>query len=215
MTKLFEVGGKVRDELLGRFSTDVDFIVQGSTVEEVKLFLKENNISTFAFKPEYNVIRGKFPKTHPTYPDMLADFTVVYADIFNDLSKRDFTINAIAKDLQTGEYIDPFNGQYHLKQGLLVCPSEPLDVLKSDPIRIIRALRFCYLFKFQMNYELETAVRKFEYNDFFVGKLDRLVRELKKVDLAGKIFIFNKLKELNEPIYDWVDCHLKFTPSAR
>jgi tRNA nucleotidyltransferase (CCA-adding enzyme) len=145
----------------------------------------------------------------------LADFTVVLDDLIDDLKRRDFTINAIAKDVETGEIIDPLNGRKHLNEGILICSTGAPQTLYSDPIRIVRALRFCYLFKFQMDYDLELAIKAFKYSDFFIGKTDRLVRELKKLDLSGKLFIFNKLKELNEPIFDWIDCNIKFTPSKR
>ena len=213
--KLYEVGGKVRDELMGKSSNDVDYVIVGSTIHEVKEYLDQNGFITFAFKPECNTFRCKFPKFHPTYSNLLADFTVVLGELVDDLKRRDFTINAIAKDVETGEIIDPHHGENHLKYGLLVCPSDSMETLKSDPIRIIRALRFSYLFNLQMDYELLEAVKNFQYSDFFIGKADRLVRELKKVDLSGKLFIFNKLKELNEPIFDWIDCNIKLTPSKR
>lgn len=213
--KLYEVGGKVRDELMGKFSNDVDYVIVGSTIDEVKEYLDQNKFITFAFKPECNTFRCKFPKDHPTYPNLLADFTVVLGDLIDDLKRRDFTINAIAKDIESGEIIDPLSGQDHIGYGLLICPSDSMETLKSDPIRIIRALRFCYLFKFQMDYELQQAVKNFKRQDFFIGKIDRLVRELKKLDLSGKLFVLNQLKELNEPIFDWIDSNIKLTPSKR
>jgi len=213
--KLYEVGGKVRDELMGKSSNDVDYVIVGSTIDEVKEYLNQNGFITYAFKPECNTFRCKFSKFHPVYPNLLADFTVVFGDLEDDLKRRDFTINAIAKDVETGEIIDPLNGRKHLSDGLLICPSNPRETLYSDPIRIVRALRFCYLFKFQMNYELELAVKNFKRQYFFIGKTDRLVRELKKLDLTGKLFVFNRLKELNEPIFDWIDCNIKLTPSKR
>lgn len=213
--KIYEVGGKVRDELMGKSSNDVDYVIVGNNMEEVREYLDQHGFIVFAFKSECNTFRCKFPKFHPAYPNLLADFTVVLGDFRDDLKRRDFTINAIAKDVETGEIVDLFNGQRHLKDGLLICPSDPMETLKSDPIRIIRALRFCYLFKFQVNYELESAIKNFQCNDFFVGKIDRLVRELKKVDLSGKLFIFSQLKQLNEPIYDWIDSNIKLTPSKR
>jgi len=213
--KLYEVGGKVRDELMGKTSNDVDYVIVGSTIEEVKEYLDGNGFITYAFKPECNTFRCKFPKDHPTYPNHLADFTVVIGDLIDDLKRRDFTINAIAKDVETGEIIDPLHGHDHIGYGLLICPTDPMDTLKSDPIRIIRALRFCYLFGFSMNNELKWAVIKFNSDDFFIGKTDRLVRELKKLSLSGKISVLNQLKELNEPIFDWVDYNIRFTPSKR
>jgi len=213
--KLYEVGGKVRDELMGKTSNDVDYVIVGSTIEEVKEYLDGNGFITYAFKPECNTFRCKFPKDHPTYPNHLADFTVVIGDLIDDLKRRDFTINAIAKDVETGEIIDPLHGHDHIGYGLLICPTDPMDTLKSDPIRIIRALRFCYLFKLQMDYELLESVKNFQYSDFFIGKTDRLVRELKKLDLSGKLFVFNQLKELNEPIFDWINSNIKLTPSKR
>ncbi len=213
--KLYEVGGKVRDELMGKTSNDVDYVIVGNTIDEVREYLIANDFIIFAFKPECNTFRCKFPKHHPVYPNLLADFTVVIGELIDDLRRRDFTINAIAKDIETGEIIDPLSGRDHIGYGLLVCPSDSMETLKSDPIRIIRALRFCYLFDFQLDGELHCAIMDFNVNDFFIGKPDRLVRELKKLSLSGKLFVLSRLKELNEPIFDWIDCTIKFTPSKR
>lgn len=212
---IYEVGGKVRDELLGKSSNDVDYVIVGSSIDEVREYLNENKFITYSFKPECNTFRCKFPKDHVTYPNLLADFTVALDGLIKDLSRRDFTINAIAKDVETGEYADPFFGRLDLEVGLIICPSNTVETLKSDPIRIIRALRFKYLFNFELSPTIISSIKNFNYSDFYVGNIDRLVRELKKVDLSGKISILNDLKELNKPIFNWVDCNIKLTPSKQ
>jgi tRNA nucleotidyltransferase/poly(A) polymerase len=61
--------------------------------------------------------------------------------LYDDLIRRDFTLNALARDMD-GNIIDHFSGLEHLKKGLLVTPLNPMKTMMDDPLRILRALRF-------------------------------------------------------------------------
>ena len=133
------VGGAVRDELLGRESKDADFVVPGvdyegctraraaRKVEELevagrrvgaRLYPRDRQLRLLApagieFAPP-RVERSTGPGRH--------DFEIV-ADpelsIEDDMGRRDFTVNAIARRLETGEIVDPFGGEADLKNGVL------------------------------------------------------------------------------------------------
>jgi tRNA nucleotidyltransferase/poly(A) polymerase len=155
------VGGAVRDELLGRVSKDADFVVPGvdyeglhaalephGKVEELevagrrvgaRLYPRDRELRSLApagieFAPP-RVERSTGPGRH--------DFEIV-ADpalsIEDDMGRRDFTVNAMARRLETGEMVDPFKGAADLKNGVLrtVRPSS----FAEDPLRLVRGLRF-------------------------------------------------------------------------
>src|SRR3989454_201665 len=154
------VGGAVRDELLGRDSKDADFVVPGVDYEGLHAALEPHG------KVEELEVAGRRvgARLHPRDPKLrrLApagiefappraerstgpgrhDFEIV-ADpalsIEDDMSRRDFTVNAMARRLETGELVDPFGGQDDLKNGVLrtVRPR----TFAEDPLRLVRGLR--------------------------------------------------------------------------
>jgi len=146
--KIYTVGGAVRDELLGLPVKDRDYVVVGATPEEmVKQGFKPVGKDFPVFlhpqtKQEYALARTE-RKTAPGYKGF-----VIHAapdvTLEQDLARRDFTINAIAKD-EAGKLIDPFSGAADLKAGVLRHVS---DAFAEDPVRILRAARFAARFGF-------------------------------------------------------------------
>jgi poly(A) polymerase len=85
--------------------------------------------------------------------------------LIDDLSRRDFTINAIAADAGTGEIHDPFNGRWDLASGVIRSVGNPLDRMRDDPLRMLRAVRFETTLTtpekpFALTKELEAAIRE-------------------------------------------------------
>ena len=161
---MFEVGGCVRDELLGIKTKDIDFACEAESYSTMRSYLVEHGFTIFVETPEFLTIRAHFPKgwDHgmPQWGDMsriTADFVLCrkegeYTDgrhpdevtpgtILDDLARRDFTVNAIAK-APDGEYIDPHGGLNDLRAGLLRCVGSPSDRFREDALRSLRALRF-------------------------------------------------------------------------
>lgn len=182
----FEVGGCVRDEILGVKSKDIDFSVVLSDEEANGLFaikhgpfeymaevLGAMGFTIFLEKPEFLTIRAKFPKDHPTWAKLDADFVLArkeagYSDgrrpdevipgtLMDDLARRDFTMNAIAKDSQ-GNLIDPFNGQQDIADKVIRAVGNPEDRIQEDALRIMRALRFSVTKGFRIDGELDFAI---------------------------------------------------------
>ena len=140
--KLFIVGGFVRDTLLGLESNDVDYVVVGSNRSEMleKEFLPVgNDFEVFLHpktKDEYALARLE-RNTGNKY----TDFDCVYENVTleDDLLRRDLTLNCIAQDIETGEYIDPYGGMEDIENKVLRHVSEAFT---EDPIRLLRLARF-------------------------------------------------------------------------
>ena len=155
------VGGAVRDELLGRVAKDRDFVVPGVGYEELRaalsphgkvedlevagqrvglrLFPRDGSLRALApagieFAP---------PRTERSTGPGRHDFEIVASPeitLEQDMGRRDFTINAIAKRLATGELLDPFHGADDLRGGVLRTVSQ--QSFREDPLRLVRGLRF-------------------------------------------------------------------------
>lgn len=140
--KKYLVGGAVRDELLGKEPKDYDYVVVGSSIDEMimngykqvgkefPVFLNNNGSEIALARKDYKI------------GDKHTDFKFEFSPnvtLEEDLKRRDITINSMAKDLETGEIIDPYGGQESLRKGLLeITDKEHFD---EDPLRILRVAR--------------------------------------------------------------------------
>jgi len=154
------VGGAVRDELLGLESKDADFVVPGVDYEGLRRALEPHgHVEDFEVAgrrvgarlyPRDSAVRAAAPAGIEFAPPRAErstgpgrhDFEIV-ADpnlsIEDDMARRDFTVNAIAKRLDTGELVDPFNGEGDLRNRVLRTVSD--HSFAEDPLRIVRGLR--------------------------------------------------------------------------
>lgn len=171
--KVYEVGGAVRDRLLGRPVQDRDFVVVGATPEEME---------RAGFKPvgsDFPVFLH--PKTHDEYTLARTErksgrgykgFTVHSSPdvtLEEDLARRDLTINAIAADSE-GKIVDPHGGVSDLQNGILRHVSE---AFVEDPVRLLRTARFVARYGFRIAPETEALLRTMVVN----GEVDALVAE--------------------------------------
>jgi len=155
------VGGAVRDELLGRTPPELDFVVPGVGHAELRAALEPHgrvedlvvadqrvgvrllprNKAARALQPagiEFTpprVERSTGPGRH--HFEIVADSGI---SLEQDMERRDFTINAIARRLETGEILDPLGGRADLERGVLRTTGP--DSFRDDPLRIVRGLRF-------------------------------------------------------------------------
>ncbi len=132
---LYFVGGFVRDKLFNKVSKDID-IVTLAPLDKVKTVFDELNIEYYSASKQEQTITFKIG-------NMSIDITAAEAeDLVADLSRRDFTINAIAQNV-TGTFYDPFHGLRDAKEKILRSPrSNSKKAFKEDPLRILRAARF-------------------------------------------------------------------------
>lgn len=157
--RFYEVGGCVRDELLGIDVKDVDFAVEAPDFETMESELDAMGFRIFLSTPEFLTIRAGVPKDHPLRTRTKdADFVMCRADgptadgrrpefvtpgtIFDDLARRDFTVNAIARDCETDELLDPFDGLADLRTMTLRFVGDPMDRIREDGLRVLRGFRF-------------------------------------------------------------------------
>jgi len=171
-SKIFLVGGAVRDELMGREPHDFDFVVVNATPEQMlragfqhvgadfPVFLDKNGDEFALARTERKVGSGHkgFETDHS--PDVT---------LKEDLVRRDFTMNAIARSWDD-KIIDPFNGRADIADGIIrhVSPA-----FREDPLRVLRAARFAARFNFSV--APETMV--FMMDMVADGDLDSLVKE--------------------------------------
>lgn len=178
--KIYLVGGAVRDALLRVKSNDLDYVIvlgnTNITIEEgyaiMKQYMLDEGFTIFLETPEMVTIRGKFPKGHKnegiTGDFVLARKEVGYEEgtrrpilelgtLWDDLVRRDFTVNAMAED-EEGNIIDFFYGKQHLEDRILVTPQPALITFNDDPLRLLRALRFSVTKGFMISFEVEMAI---------------------------------------------------------
>lgn len=241
MFKFYEVGGKVRDELLGLESKDIDYTVvldeqllkTGWTMSFIFATLEEyligNGYQVFLSTPDCLTIRAKFPKGHAN-EGTVADFVlarkemgyiegtripiVVPGSLYDDLERRDFTINAIAKATD-GSLIDPFNGQQDIKDRILRTPVDPRITFNDDPLRLIRAIRFAITKQFTMDPDIVNIIRTFDYKRLMpVVSEERIREELLKCFKKDSLVTMGLLCEypkLAVYIFDYTKLWLKPT----
>ena len=202
MPQIYEVGGCVRDEIIGVHTNDIDFTFvldnTDQTVDEgwdeMLSHLKNEGFKIFLETKDCFTVRAKFPKGHVN-EGLVADFVMArkevgYKDgtrqpilelgtLEDDLTRRDFTLNALAKDLD-GNIIDLFDGQTHLKQKVLITPLEPIKTFMDDPLRMIRALRFSITKGFDIHPTVWDAI-------FTPGLIDKLSEVVSQERIQGEV----------------------------
>lgn len=227
--KFYEVGGKVRDELLGLTSKDVDYVavpnetllsqytkaedmfkvlVDYLTVEGFTIFLITENCFT---------VRAMFPKEHKY--SGVADFVmarkeigyvegtrtpiVVPGSLYDDLARRDFTVNAIARD-EDGTLIDFFGGLLDLNDKLLRTPLDPMVTMMDDPLRILRALRFSITKGFKIHTHVYEAMDQPEILEKLRTTVsgERIREELHKMFKHDTIKAIRRIDDIDENLID-------------
>ncbi|MBN1397029.1 MAG: HD domain-containing protein [Bacteroidetes bacterium] len=168
---VYVVGGYVRDYLLGKQVKDIDMVVMGSGVEFAKKIAAEfgktnlvvfENFGTAMLqagdrKLEFVGARKESYSKNSRKPH------VEGGTLEDDLSRRDFTINAMASSLNTetfGRLVDPFEGQTDLKAGILRTPLDPETTFDDDPLRIMRGIRFSAQLGFTIEPKVLDAAKK-------------------------------------------------------
>lgn len=157
--KLYRVGGCVRDSFLGLTPKDIDYLVTGIELQEiydiVSKFGKANEVGK-SFGIVTVTIDGEsydfaLPRTEHSTGDGHKDFQVKTdksLSVEEDIMRRDASFNAIAMDIETGEFIDPFNGIGDLQRKLIRAVRDPFERFEEDPLRILRFVQFASRFGF-------------------------------------------------------------------
>ena len=182
----YVVGGAVRDQLMGVPAHDIDLCTNARPEQILQLFPNENvNLVGETFKVVIvNGVEVATFRKDVYFGGSQKNCEISYADtIEEDLARRDFTVNAMAINVATGELIDPFNGFEDLNKRIIRFVGNAEDRLREDPNRILRALRFMTKFGFplhQDSFNTLCILRNNAYMFDLIAK-ERVYGELMKV----------------------------------
>ena len=223
MVTYYKVGGYVRDEILGVKSKDIDFAVEADSYEQMRDDIISKGMTIFQERPEFFSIRARHPKLGGVdytlcrkdgfYSDNRHPDSVEIGTIYDDLARRDFTVNAIALS-EDGHIIDPHNGVDDLNLRLLRCVGNTEQRFNEDPLRILRAMRFHIVRKFILSRDIRMAFLADELLlQLQTVSLERVYEELKKCfehNSWATIQFFSVYTQLQQAIFR--DMGLALTP---
>jgi tRNA nucleotidyltransferase (CCA-adding enzyme) len=189
----FIVGGCVRDLLLDKNPKDWDVATNARPEEILKIFpdsVYENQFGTVGIKIKegedtIDVVEITTYRIESKYSDKRHPDEVRFAETLEeDLSRRDFTINAIALKI-SNEIVDPFNGQKDLKKKIICAVGNANDRFNEDALRMMRAVRFAVQLNFEIEEKTLEAIEKNAKNLKFISA-ERIKDEFEKNILSEK-----------------------------
>ena len=219
--KLFYIGGVVRDELLGRESLDVDITYVGNAIEYCSKFGEVVQVN-----PDFGTVKVAMP-SHPSLCDthspigtrgeVTIDFASTRSESYpqkghlpvvekigcslkEDVMRRDFTINALAKSVTTGEIVDYVGGLEDLKNKKLRVLHDESFI--DDPTRIIRGLKFATRFGFELEEHTKKLQDEYLANINYDMSYKRVKKELIETFSLNSQSAFQKF--INQKIYKLV-----------
>ncbi|WP_253858848.1 CCA tRNA nucleotidyltransferase [Prauserella alba] len=184
--RLYLVGGSVRDALLGRLSSDLDFTTDARP-EAIQRLVTGWADAVWDTGIEFGTVgaaRGGVQLEITTFRADVYDRVsrnpeVSFGDtIEGDLVRRDFTANAMAIELSTKTFVDPHGGMAALASGLLDTPATPEESFADDPLRMLRAARFVAQLDFTPADRVVAAMRD------MAGELERITAERVQAELS-------------------------------
>ena len=191
--KSYIVGGFVRDLLINKLDTkDIDIVVVGSGIELAKKVKNKLNKSSkiqiyksygTAMLKSKNLTLEFVGSRKESYSMKSRNPEISFGTLNEDLERRDFTINSMAISLNRENYgvlIDPFKGIVDLKNQIIKTPLDPIKTFSDDPLRMLRAIRFCS----QLNFKIEpNSLRAITQNSERISIItnERIVIELNKI----------------------------------
>lgn len=219
--KLFYIGGIVRDELLGRESLDVDITYVGNAIEYCSKFGEVVQVN-----PDFGTVKVAMP-SHPslcnthspigTMDEVTVDFASTRSESYpqkghlpvvekigcslkEDVMRRDFTINALAKSVTTGEIVDYVGGLEDLKNKKLRVLHDESFI--DDPTRIIRGLKFATRFGFELEEHTKKLQDEYLANINYDMSYKRVKKELIETFSLNSQSAFQKF--IDQKIYKLV-----------
>lgn len=193
---VYAVGGFVRDLYMGSEGMDIDFVVLGDAIALARRFQQQ-------FKSGKVVVYPRFGTAMLNYKSWKLEFVsarsehyqegsrkpqVTRADLYSDLSRRDFTMNCLAMDISPegfGEIIDQLDGIADIDRKIIRTPLDPLVTFKDDPLRILRAIRFAARFEFQIEAHTYQAIADTRERLTIVSQ-ERITEEFRQLMLADQ-----------------------------
>ncbi|MBO5120050.1 MAG: CCA tRNA nucleotidyltransferase, partial [Bacilli bacterium] len=161
--KAYIVGGFVRDYILGINSNDID-ITTSATPKDIKEIFDDSCLPSEDYGSVTVIMKGiRFEITtfrkEIGYIDNRRPAEIKYIDdLYEDLLRRDFTINTICMD-QNGEIVDLLNGREDLEMGIIRTVGVSKERFEEDVLRILRAVRFATILDFKLDNEVIEAIK--------------------------------------------------------
>jgi tRNA nucleotidyltransferase/poly(A) polymerase len=158
---VYIVGGCVRDAFMNKSPKDIDIVVTGLGIDDIKELLRHygktsivgQSFSVIKFRPTYHAgedfdiavprVDRKIGTGHKGFEISTEGVTIV-----DDLKRRDFTVNSIAVNVKTNEILDPFNGRKDLQAKILRATDK--NAFVEDALRMVRAIQFTARFRFDI-----------------------------------------------------------------
>jgi len=186
--ELFEVGGHVRDSIIGRESHDIDLCTNAKP-KEIKQLINDLG-AVYSVGERFGTI-GLVASNHElieitTYRKEVYQRTtrkprVIFSNnLLDDLARRDFTMNAIARNPLTGGMVDPYGGGKAIAEGVIRCVGNDDDRFHEDPLRMLRAVRLACQLGFRMDVRINHPER------LKIVSQERIRDELVKILLSLK-----------------------------
>ncbi|HOM42481.1 MAG TPA: polynucleotide adenylyltransferase, partial [Bacillota bacterium] len=194
----FIVGGCVRDSILGKVPGDWDIATDALPGEVKELFQKTADTGirhgTITVIIEKSLFEVTTYRIDGEYADFRKPKAVTFtSSIEEDLSRRDFTINAIAYSPEAG-IVDPFGGIADIRKGIIRTVGDPEVRFSEDALRMLRAVRFSAQLGFSVD---ERTLKSIETNSSLIGSIspERIKDELTKILLSDNPLCFSLLMD--------------------
>jgi tRNA nucleotidyltransferase (CCA-adding enzyme) len=211
--QIYKVGGAVRDKFLGVKAKDFDFAVEAPSYDAMRDHIAANG-KIFLEKPEYFTIRAKMGgvdadfvlcrKEHG-YSDGRRPDSVSAGDIYDDLSRRDFTVNAIAIRVADGEVFDPHSGIDDIKDRIIRCVGHAEDRFTEDSLRLLRAVRFSITKGFEMSIDIQEFLNIKRKVQMLENVSKERIREelnrMMKFDTLATLKMFERFPHLRDVVF--------------
>lgn len=189
--RTYLVGGALRDEYLKLPNKDLDYVVLAPSFDALRDELLADGCKIFTENPKCLTIRAKHPtlgcvdfacaRKDGNYTDgRHPDSTSVTLDLKEDLARRDFTCNAMARCVETGEFVDPFDGRKALDYGKLIAVGSARARFDEDRLRPFRAIRFAVTKNLRIESDISNAIGGMTPNQFDNVSTERIREELLK-----------------------------------
>jgi tRNA nucleotidyltransferase (CCA-adding enzyme) len=190
--QVLAVGGFVRDHILGFSSKDLDLEVFGVALDDIATTLSNGGLKVDLVGKSFGVLKSgeldiSVPRSERKTGDGHKGFDVECdpsMTVAQAAERRDFTINAISMDLETGEIIDPVGGAADLKDGILRRVS---DAFAEDSLRVLRGMQFAARFNLTMDDETAAFCESIK-DDFSELATERVWEEFEKMFKRGVDF---------------------------